>query len=275
MALFGGFKERKEKKALDHYLASPSIDATEIDELKKACPDAATLLHDILKESPDRDKRFRALLGLQSLGITADMVPAVLRALDDEDDFVQESAAKILETYRQFADAVVPVLVKMYTEHEHARPVILPIFAEYGRDAHAAAASLTEGLRQPLQAVAVARCLARIGAEDLDPLDQAMVGVLSDHKDADKLRALGPALEARLEALLLSCIPWRLVDAIPAWRRALEAYAEVTARPSDALLRVLNELVQYTDWKLRGEVGAQFLEMSRAKTVAEKLVQKV
>ncbi len=274
MALFGGFQERREKKALEHYLTTPSIDATQIDELKKACAQAPALLHAILKESSDRDKRFRALLGLESLGITADMVPAVLEALRDEDDFVQESAAKVLGAHRQYSQTVVPALVTTYTENASSRPVVLQILGEYGPDAHAAAGVLRDGLQRPTEALDVARCLSRIGSQDLDTLDQAMVGVLSDHKDVEEIKRLGAAFETRLEAFLLSCVPWRSVDAIPAWRRVLEAYADVCERPAEAVLRVLTELVQYSDWKLRGEVGAHFLEMSRAKVVAEKLVHR-
>jgi len=275
MALFGGFQERREKKALEHYLAAPSIDATEIDDLKKACPQAAAVLHGVLKGPSDRDKRFRALLGLQSLGITADMVPAVLEALGDEDDLVQESAAKVLGTYRQYADTVVPALVAAYAGNPGSREVVLPILAEYGQEAHAAGRVLVDGLARPTDALAVARCLSRIGPPDLDPVERALVDILADRRNADEIKRLGPALESRLEAFLLSCVPWRCVDAIPAWRRVLEAYAEVCARPSEPVSRVLNELVQYSDWKLRGEVGAQFLEMSRAKMVAEKLILRV
>jgi len=274
MALFGGFQERREKKALEHYLAAPSIDATEIDELKKALPQPAAVLHDILKGTSDRDKRFRALLGLQSLGITADMVPAVLEALTDEDDLVQEAAAKVLSTHRQFAETVVPALVAAYAGHPGIRAVVLQVFIEYGQEAHAAGRVLVDGLARPTDALAVARCLSRIGPPDLDPVERALVDILTDRRNADEIKRLGPALATRLEAFLLSCVPWRSVDAIPAWRRVLEAYADVCSRPSEPVLRVLNELVQYSDWKLRGEVGAQFLEMSRAKIVAEKLVQR-
>jgi hypothetical protein len=274
MALFGGFQERREKKALEHYLTTPSIDATQIDELKKACPQAPALLHGILKGPSDRDKRFRALLGLESLGITGDMVPAVLEALRDEDEFVQESAAKVLGTYRQYSETVVPALVAAYTENASSRPLVLQILGEYGPDAHAAARVLRDGLLRPTEALAVARCLSRIGSQDLDALEQAMVDVLSDHKNVEDIKRLGPAFESRLEGFLLSCVPWRTVDAIPAWRRVLEAYADVCERPAKQVLHVLNELVQYSDWKLRGEVGAQFLEMSRAKIVAEKLVHR-
>jgi hypothetical protein len=273
MALFGGFQERREKKALEHYLTTPSIDATQIEELKKACPDAQAVLYRILRESPDRDKRFRALLGLQVLGITPDMVAAVLDALHDEDDFVQESAAKILATNPQFASVVLPALVALYTEHAAVRPMVLQILAEYGPAARPAAKLLVDGLRRPTEALAVARCLARIAAEDLDPIEQAMVDVLSDRTKADDLARLRPFFQSTLEAFLLSCVPWRCVDAIPAWRRVLEAYAQVCDRPAEPVARLLAELVQYTDWKLRGEVGAQFMEMSRAKTIAEKLVR--
>ncbi len=273
MALFGGFQERREKKALEHYFATPSIDATEIEDLRKACPQAAAVLHDTLKNSPDRDKRFRALLGLHSLGITPEMVPTVLDALHDEDDFVQESAAKVLADSRQYADVVVPALMTFYKEKSAARPIVLQIFGEYGPAARGAVPALLDGLARPTEALAVARCLAKIAPGDLDPADQAIVDVLSDHKTVDDPQRLGAGFQSTLEAFLLSCVPWRTVDAIPAWRRVLEAYAGVCGRPSEPVLRVLTELVQYSDWKLRGEVGAQFMEMSRAKIIAEKLVR--
>lgn len=272
MALFGGFQERREKKALEHYFATPSIDATEIEVLRKACPKAAAVLHDTLKNSPDRDKRFRALLGLHTLGITADMVPAVLDALHDEDDFVQESAAKVLAASAQYADAVVPSLLTLYKEHAAVRPIILDILGEYGAAARVAVPALLDGLARPTEALAVARCLAKIAPGDLDPVQQGIVNVLSDHKKVEDLQRLGAGFQATLEAFLLSCVPWRTVDAIPAWRRMLEAYADMNGRPSEPLLQLLTELVQYSDWKLRGEVGAQFMEMSRAKVIAAKLV---
>jgi hypothetical protein len=272
MALFGGFQERREKKALDHYFATPSIDATEIEELRKACPQAAAVLHDTLKNSPDRDRRFRALLGLHSLGITPEMVPAVLDALHDEDDFVQESAAKVLGGSRQSADVVVPALVAFYREKASARPIVLQIFGEYGPEARAAVPALLDGLARPTEALGVARCLAKIAPGGLEPAAQAMVDVLSEHKKADELQRV-PGFQSILESFLLSCAPWRTVDAIPAWRRVLEAYAAMCERPSEPVLRVLTELVQYSDWKLRGEVGAQFMEMSRAKIIAKKLVR--
>lgn len=272
MALFGGFQERREKKALEHYFSTPSIDATEIEELRKAVPQAAAVLHDTLKNSPDRDKRFRALLGLHTLGITAEMLPAVLDGLHDEDDFVQESAAKVLAASHQYADAVVPTLVRLYQEQAATRPVVLEILSEYGTAARVAAPALVADLTRPTQALAVARCLAKIAGGDLDPVPQAIVDVLSDHKKVEDLRRLGAPFLATLEAFLVSCVPWRTVDAIPAWRRMLEAYAELNGRPSDRLQQLLTELVQYSDWKLRGDVGAQFMEMSRAKLIAEKLV---
>ena len=274
MALFGGFQERREKKALEHYLAAPSIDATEIEELKKACANAQGVLYDILKGAPDGDKRFRALIGLQTLGVTEPMVPTVLEALHDEDEFVREAAAKLLGGVPQFASMVVPALTTLYREHPGCRPMVLQIFGEYGQAAHVASALLLDGLTKPTEALEVAHCLAHIGAQDLDPIDRAMVDVLCDRKDIEALRGLGPDFRARLEAFLQTCVPWRTVDAIPAWRRALEAYADVCDRPAEPIARLLNELVQYSDWKLRGEVGAQFLEMSRAKMVAEKLVQR-
>lgn len=272
MALFGGFQERREKKALERYFIAASIDATEIEELKKACPQAAAVLHGILKQTPDRDKRFRALLGLHSLGITAEMLPAVLDALRDEDDFVQEAAAKVLGANPQYAGTVLESLLAVYSASQAARPIVLKILEQYGAEARAAVPALVDGIRRPAEALAVARCLARIGTGDLPPAERAMVAVLSDHKDVGELQRLGPAFASTLETFLLSCVPWRAVDAIPAWRRVLEAYADLCGRPSEPLLPVLTELVQYSDWKLRGEVGAQFMEMSRAKMIAAKLV---
>lgn len=274
MALFGGFQERREKKAVEHYLGAASIGSIEIEALRQACPQAATVLHDLLTKSSDRDKRFRALLGLQSLGVTRDMVPAVIGALRDEDDLVQEAAGKILAGCRQHVDLVLPALVADYREVPSSRPVILELLSAFGSEAHGAAGVLVDGLDRPLEALAIARCLARIGAQDLEPAQRAMVEILNDKRSADDLKALGPAFAARLEAFLLSCVPWRAVDAIPAWRRVLEAYAESGERPGDALLALLQELAQYSDWKLRGEVGPQFLEMSRAKAAAEKLVSR-
>jgi hypothetical protein len=151
---------------------------------------------------------------------------------------------------------------------------VLQILGDYGEAAHGACSLLLDGLTKPIEALEVAHCLAHIGCQDLDPITRAMVDVLSDRKDVEALRALGPVFQARLEAFLQACVPWRSADAIPAWRRALEAYADVCERPAEPIARLLNELVQYSDWKLRGEVGAQFLEMSRAKIVAEKLVQR-
>ena len=273
MALFGGFQERREKKAIEHYFTTPSIDATEIEEFKKACPQAQAILYDVVKNSPDRDKRFRALLGLHALGITPDMVPAVLDALHDEDDFVQESAAKVLSANPQYADAVVPSLLTFYKEKVATRPIVLEILGQYGPAARVAVPALLDGLARPTEALEVARCLAKIAAGDLDPAQQGIVDVLSDHKKVEDLQRLGAGFQAMLEAFLLSCVPWRTVDAIPAWRRMLEAYAQMSGRPSEPLLHVLTELVQYSDWKLRGEVGAQFMEMSRAKIIAEQLVR--
>ena len=172
----------------------------------------------------------------------------------------------------QYAATVVPSLVTYYRDAASARPFVLEILSQYGPHARAAAPALVDGLVRPTEALAVARCLAKLDAHDLDPAAQAIVDVLSDHKKVDELLRLGDRLRPTLEAFLLSCVPWRMVDAIPAWRRMLEAYADVSGRPSEPLLRVLTELVQYSDWKLRGEVGAQFMEMSRAKLVAEKLV---
>jgi len=274
MALFGGFQERREKKALEHYLAAPSIDATEIDELKKACANAQGVLYDVLKAAPDGDKRFRALIGLQTLGITEQMVPTVVDALHDEDEFVREAAAKLLGGAPQFAPMVVPTVIPLYREHPGCRPIVLQILGDYGEAAHVACGLLLDGLAKPTEALDVAHCLSHIGCQDFDPLDRAMVDVLSDRKDVGAMKALGPAFRARLEAFLQACVPWRAVDAIPAWRRVLEAYADVCDRPAEPIARLLNELLQYSDWKLRGEVGAQFLEMSRAKLVAEKLVQR-
>ncbi len=274
MTLFGGFQERREKKALEHYLVAPSIDATEIEELKKACANARGLLYDVLKSAPEGDKRFRALIGLQTLGINEEMLPSILAALRDEDDFVQEAAAKLLGHLKHLAPVAVPALITAYREHPASRPIVLQILSEYGPEAHRAAPMLLEGLRKPVEALGVAQCLAHIGCEEVDPIDRGMVDVLSDRKDVEKLRALGPGFQARLEVFLESCVPWRTVDAVPAWRRALEAYADLGVRPAEAVARLLNELVQYSDWKLRGEVGAQFLEMSRAKMIAEKLVQR-
>ncbi len=272
MALFGGFQERREKKAFERYFATPSIDATEIEELKKACPQAAAVLYDTLKTSQDHDKRFRALLGLHSLGVTAEMVPALLDALRDEDDFIQEAAAKVLAGNPQFAEIVIPALVAFYRSHAAARPTILQSLAEYGPRASAAVPALLDGLARPLEALAIARCLAKIAPRDLDPLERALVDVLSDHKNVEEVQRLGSPFAARLETFLTSCVPWRTVDAIPAWRRMLEAYADTNGKPSEALLRLLTELVQYSDWRLRGEVGAQFMEMSRATMVAAKLI---
>ncbi len=274
MALFGGFQERREKKAIEQYLAAASIGSVEIDALRQACPQAATVLHDVLRQSPDRDKRFRALLGLQSLGATRDMVPAIIAALRDEDDLIQEAAGKVLGTCRQHADLVLPALVADYGEVPASRPVVLELLAQFGADAHAAAPALVGGLDRPVEALEVARCLARIGAQDLDPSLRVLVDVLNDRRDVGQMQALGAPFVRKLEAFLLSCVPWRAVDAIPAWRRVLEAYADICERPSEPLRRVLVELVQYTDWKLRGEVGPQYLEMSRAKAVAEKLVHR-
>ena len=273
MALFGGFQERREKKALDHYFTTLSVDATQIEELAKACPQAAAHLHEVLKGPPDRDKRFRALLGLQSLGITPEMVPSVLDALRDEDDLVQETAAKILGANRQYAATVLPVLMKIYAENAAARPIVLQIFGEYGPDARPAIPLLLDGLRQPTHALEVARCLAHIGLDDLDPVQRAIVEVLADRAKGEDARRLPPEVVPALEAFLVSFVPWRTVDGIPAWRRALEAYAELCASPPEPIMRVLIELVNSSDWKLRGEVGAQFLEMSRAKMVAEKVVR--
>ncbi len=274
MALFGGFQERREKKALEHYLTAPSVEGPEIEALKSACVNAKALLYDVLKAAPEGDKRFRALIGLQTLGLNEPMVPAVLEALRDEDEFVQEAAAKLLGSAKQFRPMIVPAVINLYREHPAVRPLVLQILGECGQDAHQAAGMLLEGLKKPAEALDVARCLARIGSHDVDPIDHAMVDIFSDHKDAVALKAAGPALQARLEAFLVSCIPWRAVDTIPAWRRALEAYADVCERPAEPVVRLMNELLQYSDWKLRGEVGAQFLEMSRAKMVAEKLVQR-
>ncbi len=273
MALFGGFQERREKKALEHYFTTPSLDATEVEELKKACPNAQSVLHDVLRAPPERDKRFRALIGLQMLGITPEMVPAVLEALHDEDDLAQEAAAKVLGASPQYADVVLPALVTLYGDHPAVRPIVLGILSEYGPAARPVARVLVDGLRRPTEALAVARCLAKIGTGDLEPIEHGMVEVLCDHRDAEDLARLGPTFQAMLEAFLLAIVPWRAVDAIPAWRRVLEAYAEIGQRPGEPLLRVLTELVQYSDWKLRGEVGAQFIEMSRAKKIAEKLVR--
>ncbi len=275
MAMFGGFQERREKKAIEQYLAAASIGSIEIDALRQACPQAAIVLHGVLTQTADRDKRFRALLGLQSLGVTRDMVAAVIVALRDEDDLIQEAAGKVLRACRQYADLVVPALISEYADAPASRAIVLQVLSEFGPDAHGAARALVGGLQKPLEALAVARCLARIGPQDLDASQRALVEVLNDRRNANEMKALGAPFAQQLELFLLSCIPWRAVDAIPAWRRVLEAYAEVCERPAEPLLPVLNELVQYSDWKLRGEVGPQFLEMSRAKEIAARLVQRV
>jgi hypothetical protein len=275
MGLFGGGKEKKDKKALDLYFAAPSIGGSQIDDLKKAIPDAQAVLFGIVRDSHDPDHRFRALLGLQQLGITQAMVPAIVGALRDSDDLVQESAARIVANYRECPDIVVPALVADYHEHAGNRLVLLQVLGEYGPGARAAVPTVTASLAQPLEALAAAKCLSRIGTGGLDPVERALVDVLTDGgKEAD-LKALGEPMVAALESFLLSSVPWKLVDAIPAWRRTLEAYALVGARPAGALASVLKELSEYGDWKLRGETGVHYLEISRAKVVAGQILQRV
>ncbi len=273
MGLFGGGKG-KERKALEHYLGAPTVDGAEIDLLKKTCPNAQALLYDVLTNDTDSDHRFRALIGLETLGITADMLPAILDALRDPDDFVQEAAGRIVRNRHDHAEIVVPALIADYTQHAASRQVLLGVLGEFGPAACEAVPVLREGLMRPLEAQATAQCLARLGCETLEPLDRGLVSILVDRADATHLRSLGPPFVEVLEQFLLACVPWRLVDAIPAWRRVLEAYAALRERPADALMPVLTELAQFTDWKLRGEVSAQFLDMSRAKAVAAELVRR-
>lgn len=273
MGLFGGSKEKREHKALERFLASPSIDAAHVDELKHECQDAAALLHKVVTESKDSDHRFRALVGLNMLGITPAMVPAVIAALTDPDEFVQESAAKIISTHRQFADRFIPALLAAYREHPASRPMVLHALGEYGSAALEAAEAIRGDLMHPTDSLAVARCLSHIGA-NLDPVEQAIVDLLADKRKAADVRTVGAPLVGALETLLLACVPWKCVDAIPGWRRAFEAYAELCDRPAPALVPVLTELTQFTDWKLRGEVGDQYLEMSRAKMIAEALLKR-
>ncbi len=273
MGLFGGGKG-KERKALEHYLAAATVDGAEVDALKKACANAQSLLHDVLKSDNDSDHRFRALLGLEMLGITAEMLPAILDSLRDQDDFVQEAAGRILRNQPGHAQTVVPALIADYKEHAASRQVVLAVLAEFGPAACDAVPVVREGLMRPLEAQATAHCLARLGCDALGPLDKALVGILADGADPAHLRSLGAPLTAALEQFLLACVPWRLVDAIPAWRRVLESYAALCDRPADTLLPVLTELAQFSDWQLRGEVSAQFLDMSRAKIVASELVRR-
>jgi hypothetical protein len=244
-----------------------------VDELKRECKDAAGLLHGVVTQSQDSDHRFRALVGLNMLGITPAMVPAVIAALTDPDEFVRESAAKIVSTQRQFADSFIPALLAAYREHPASRPMVLHALGEYGDAARDAANAIRPDLMHPTDALDVARCLSHIGAA-LDPIEQALVDLLADKRKAADVKALGAPLIVALETLLLSCVPWKCVDAIPGWRRAFEAYSQLCDRVSPALLPVLTELTHFTDWKLRGEVGDQYLEMSRAKMIAEALLKR-
>jgi hypothetical protein len=275
MGLFGGGKEKKDKKALDLYLASPSIGGSQIDEYKKAVPEAQAVLFALVKDSTDHDHRFRALVGLQQLGITQAMVPVIVAALRDPDDLVQESAANIVANYRECPEIVIPALVAVYNEHAGNTLVLLQVLGEYGPGARAAVPTVKASLARPLEALAAARCLAHIGTEDLDPVERSFVDVLTDRAKEADLRALGEPMVVMLETFLGSCVPWKMVDAIPAWRRTLEAYALVGARPAAALAPVLKDLSEYGDWKLRGETGVHYMEISRAKMVAGQLLQRV
>lgn len=276
MALFKGSQEKRDRKALDHFLAAQSIDAGEIDELQRECHDAAGHLHAVLVESQNAHHRFRALLGLQQLGITEAMVPGVVAALHDEDEFVQESAARILRTYRDLPQQVVPAVLAQYGEHRGNRITLLEILEGYGPAAAplGVARAIRGGLAIPVEAIATARCLTAIGLDELTDVERSMVDVLCDRADTAALKASGPPVVAACEKFLLSCVPWRYVDAIPAWRRVLEAYAGIVDRPADSLKPVLAELAEFSDWKLRGEVSAQFVEMSRAKAIAGALIKR-
>jgi hypothetical protein len=274
MGLFGGSKEKREQKALEHFLASPSIDSVHVDELKRESRDAAALLHGVVTQSKNSDHRFRALVGLNMLGITPAMVPAVIAALTDPDDFVQESAAKIISTHRQFADSFIPALLAAYREHPASRPLVLHALCEYGAAAREAAQAILADLWRPADALAIARCLSQMEAPGLDPITQSLVDVLADKRKGAELKSMGAGLQSAFETFLLLCVPWKCVDAIPAWRRVFEAYAELCDHPAPALLPVLTELTQFTDWKLRGETGDQYLEMSRAKMIAEDLLKR-
>ncbi len=273
MGLFGPSKEKREQKALEHFLAAPSVDAGQVEALKHECQNAGGVLHGVLTQSHDSDHRFRALIGLNMLGITADMVPAIIAALNDPDDMVEEAAAKIVSTHRQFAGSFIPALLEAYHQHPQTQYTVLQALGDYGPEARAAGDAILPDLMQPTHALPVARCLSHIGAE-LDPLQQGFVDLLSERRKPAELAPLGSSMVAMLESFLLSCVPWKCVDAIPAWRRALEAYTEVCDRPAPALVPVLTELTQFTDWKLRGQVGDQYLEMSRAKVVADALLKR-
>ncbi|MGE5357962.1 MAG: HEAT repeat domain-containing protein, partial [Bacteroidales bacterium] len=181
MGLFGGSKEKREQKALEHFLGAPSVDAGQVEALKRESQDAGALLHGVLTQSHDSDHRFRALIGLNMIGITEAMVPAIIAALNDPDDLVEESAAKIVSTHRQFATSFIPALLEAYHKHPQTQYVVLQALGDYGPEARAAVEAILPDLMQPTHALPVARCLSHIGAA-LDPLQQAFVDVLAERR---------------------------------------------------------------------------------------------
>ena len=198
-------------------------------------------------QSPSSGARLAALWDLQRMGLkAAPAVPALIRALHDEDPHLRTAAAEALGAVGPDAEAAVPELVAAATQDENKalRLQATCALGAIARRADYAVPYLVREVRsgKEEQRLATIRALGALGT---DAAVQALVGLLTDvngnvaEEAALALGAIGPAARAAVPALL------RMLRE-GGYRPAGAAYAlGRIGRVDDAIVPALVRLLQH------------------------------
>ncbi|MDQ5845413.1 MAG: hypothetical protein M3539_08980 [Acidobacteriota bacterium] len=235
---------------------------------------ARKLLHEELSVSTNEQRCYCAIRGLEQLGITDEMVPAILNALKGDNVWIRASAANIVAGHGRNPETVVPALAAALLNcKDWSRGRIIEALTRYGPAARSATPILRASLLNPREAEYVAECISAIGTEDLDEEAKIIVTALTTTEPGElaQSKATGRNYLVTLESFLLSTKPWTnpSQEGAKAWCRVLQVYSVLSSSPSKEMISVLSELAYWPDLR-----GVHSFDLGNAKETAVEFVRK-
>ena len=157
-----------------------------VQKLGPAAREAVPMLIDMLLNGEDDKLRANAILALREMGSEPGVIPALIKAMDDEDEDVRYSVIRAFKTIgTDDKDVVAAIFVKLNDESNRVREVAASVLAESGKHFEPALKVLIELLDDvDVSASSAAYTLGNIGPKAKRALPK-LREIIDEHPDND------------------------------------------------------------------------------------------